>query len=170
MSAIALLPGEGKSVTLGPNGIGVVFKLYSEDTGGQFALVEHPLPPGTLAQPHLHHNEDEFSYVLEGEVAFQLGEKVLYGTPGSLIAKPRGIWHAFWNQSASSARILEIISPGGFERFFEEVAELFSDGRLPGTEPRLLLAQKYNLEFDRSRIPELVQKYNLKFPGVPDQA
>ena len=89
MSASALLPGEGKSVTLGPNSIGVVFKLYSEDTGGQFAMVEHPLPPGTLVQPHLHHNEDEYSYVLEGEVAFQLGEEVIYGTPGMLIVKPR---------------------------------------------------------------------------------
>ena len=168
MSASALLPGEGKSVTLGPNSIGVVFKLYSEDTGGQFAMVEHPLPPRTLVQPHLHHNEDEYSYVLEGEVAFQLGEEVIYGTPGMLIVKPRGIWHAFWNQSAAPARILEIIAPGGFERFFEEVAELFADGRLPGTEPRLLVAQKYNLEFDRSRIPELVQKYHLKFPGVPE--
>jgi quercetin dioxygenase-like cupin family protein len=169
MSAIMLLPGEGKSVTLGPNSIGVVFKLYSEDTGGQFAIVEHPIPPGTLAHPHLHHNEDEYSYVLEGEVAFQLGEKVLYGKPGTLIAKPRNIWHTFWNQSASPARILEIISPGGFERFFEELAGLSADGRMSGTEPRLLLAKKYNLEFDRSRIPELVRKYNLKFPGAPDQ-
>jgi len=169
MSAIALLPGEGKSVTLGPNGIGVVFKLYSEDTGGQFAVVEHPLAPGSLAQPHLHHNEDEYSYVLEGEVGFQLGEKVLYGAPGMLIAKPSGILHAFWNQSAAPARILEIISPGGFERFFEELAELFADGHVPEIEPRIMLGKKYNLEFDRNLTAELVRKYHLKFPGVPDQ-
>jgi len=169
MSAIALLPGEGKSVTLGPNGIGVVFKLYSEDTGGLFSMVEHPLLPGTLAQLHLHHNEDEYSYVLEGEVTFQLGERVIYATPGMLIAKPRGILHAFRNQSASPARILEIISPGGFERFFEEVAELFDGSRMDGTEPRLMLARKYNLEFYPDRLPDLINKYHLKFPGVSDQ-
>jgi quercetin dioxygenase-like cupin family protein len=169
MSAIALLPGEVKSVTLGPNGIGVVFKLYSEDTGGQFSMVEHPISPGTLVIPHLHHNEDEYSYVLEGEVGFQLAEKVLYGRPGMLIAKPRGILHTFWNQSASPARILEIISPGGFERFFEELAEMYADGRMSETEPRLNLAKKYNLEFDPSHVPELAKKYHLKYPGMPDQ-
>ena len=168
MSHIALSPGDGKAVTLGPNTIGVIFKLYSEDTGGNFSIVEHPIQPKMIAQPHLHHDEDEYSYVLEGEVAFQLGEEIIYGTPGTLIAKPRGIWHAFWNQSTSPARILEIISPGGFERFFEELAELYTDGRMPESEPRLVLARKYNVEFDRSSIPELVQKYNLKFPGVPD--
>jgi quercetin dioxygenase-like cupin family protein len=162
MSTIARLPGEGKSVTLGPAGVGVVFKLFAEDTGGLFSMVEHPLLPGTYAMPHLHHNEDEYSYVLEGEVGFQLGEKVTYGTPGALIAKPRGIWHTFWNQSASPARVLEIISPGGFERFFEEVAEAIADGRMADTEVRLMLAEKYNVEFDPGRVPELVRKYNLK--------
>jgi quercetin dioxygenase-like cupin family protein len=93
MSNSALLPGEDMSVSLGPAGVGVVFKLSSKDTGGLFSMVEHPLWPGTYAMPHLHHNEDEHSYVLEGEVAFQLGEKVTDGTPGALIAKPRGIWH-----------------------------------------------------------------------------
>jgi quercetin dioxygenase-like cupin family protein len=130
MSTIALLPGEGKQLKLGPMGIGVVFKLYSEDTGGRFALVEHPMAPGTFAVPHVHHNEDEYSYVLEGEVGFQLGDKVTYARPGGLIAKPRDIWHAFWNESATPARVLEIMSPGGMERYFEDIAELFAQGRI----------------------------------------
>ena len=49
MSALVLLPGEGKVVQIG--GLGVVFKLFGTDTGGQFAVVEHPLAPGTLGGP-----------------------------------------------------------------------------------------------------------------------
>ncbi len=51
MSALVLLPGEGKVVQIG--GLGVVFKLFGTDTGGQFAVVEHPLAPGTLGGPPL---------------------------------------------------------------------------------------------------------------------
>ena len=73
MSALVLLPGEGKAVDMG--GLGVVFKLFGADTGGRFALVEHPLAPGTLAgPPHVHRREDEASYVLEGEIMVQVGD------------------------------------------------------------------------------------------------
>ena len=164
MSGVTLLPGEGKAITLGPSGVGVVFKLYSQDTGGQFALVEHPISPGTLVRPHVHHNEDEFSYVLEGEVGFQLGEKVIYGKPGALISKPRDIWHTFWNESAQPARILEIISPGGFEHYFEELFELIISGRIQDPETHAALGRKYHIEYDPSRIPPLVEKYHLRAP------
>src|SRR6266567_838446 len=83
MSALVLLPGEGKVVQIG--GLGVVFKLFGTDTGGQFAVVEHPLAPGTLGgPPHVHHREDEASYVLEGEIMAQVGDR--------LIQAPRGHW------------------------------------------------------------------------------
>jgi quercetin dioxygenase-like cupin family protein len=169
MSAIVLLPDEGKSVSLGPGSIGVVFKLYAADTGGAFALVEHPIEPGCLAPPHRHLNEDEYSYVLEGEVTIQVGEQLIRATPGTLVCKPRGIFHAFWNAGPAPARILEIIAPAGFEKYFEELAELSSAGGVTDANPRLALATKYGLEFDMSRVPELVQQYNLKFRGGSGQ-
>ncbi len=166
MSSIVVLPGEGKSVHLG--GLGVVFKLFSADTSGAFALVEHPIEPGALAAPpHLHHNEDEASYVLEGEITVQIGDRVIPASPGTLVLKPKGIFHTFWNAGTKPARILEIIAPGGFEKYFEEVAELAAAGVPPDDSRRLALAQKYNIEFDRSRVMELVQKYNLKLPSAP---
>ena len=166
MFDIVILPGEGKSVRLG--GLGVVYKLFGAQTGSSFALVEHPIEPHTLAAPlHLHHNEDEYSYVLEGEVTVLVGERVIQATPGTLIAKPRGIFHTFLNAGTVPARILEIIAPAGFEGYFEEVAELAATGVPPDDTRRILLAQKYNVEFDRSRIMELVQKYNLKLPSAP---
>lgn len=90
MSALVVLRKEGKAVQTG--GLGVVFKLFGADTGGQFAVVEHPLAPGTLGgPPHVHHKEDEASYVLEGEIMAQVGEQVIQAPVGMLIFKPNGL-------------------------------------------------------------------------------
>jgi mannose-6-phosphate isomerase-like protein (cupin superfamily) len=166
MSDIVILPSEGKSVRLG--GLGVVYKLLGAEAGGSFALVEHPIEPHTLAAPlHLHHNEDEYSYVLEGEITVLVGERVIQAAPGTLIVKPRGIFHTFLNAGTVPARVLEIIAPAGFEGYFEEVAELAAVGVPPDDPRRIMVGQKYNIEFDRSRPMELVQKYNLKLPDSP---
>ena len=169
MAGIVVSPGEGKSVQLG--GLGVEFKLLAEQTGGGFALVEHPISPRTLAAPpHRHHNEDEASYVLEGSIAVEIGNDVMRASAGTLVFKPRGIYHTFWNESTEPARILEIISPAGFEKYFEEVATLAEMGVPPDDPRRRVLASKYNVDFDRSRVMELVQKYNLAMPSAPRQA
>ena len=170
MSALVLLPGEGKTVQIGGGGLGVVFKLFGTDTGGRFAVVEHPLAPGTLGgPPHIHHNEDEASYVLEGEITVQVGEQLIQAPAGTLIFKPKGISHTFWNQGSAPARILEIISPAGFEKYFEELAELVTPGGPPDISRLLTLAQKYDLELDMSRVMELSQKYHVSLggPGQP---
>jgi mannose-6-phosphate isomerase-like protein (cupin superfamily) len=105
--------------------IGVRFMIDGSESAGGFSLVEHPMPPRKLAAPlHRHSREDEYSFVLEGRVGALLGDEVVYGQPGDLIFKPRGQWHTFWNAGDAPARILEIISPAGFERYFEELLEL----------------------------------------------
>jgi quercetin dioxygenase-like cupin family protein len=97
-----------------------------EETQGNFALVEHPIGPRALAAPmHTHRHEDEYTYVLEGEIGVQIGEEVRVARPGDLVFKPRGMPHAFWNAGDAPARALEIISPAGFERYFAELAPLF---------------------------------------------
>jgi quercetin dioxygenase-like cupin family protein len=145
-----------------------VFKLLAADTGGTFALVEHPIAPGTLAAPpHRHRDEDEASYVLEGNITVEIGDRVIHASPGTLVFKPRGIFHTFWNQTDEPARILEIISPAGFEKYFEEVSELAALQVPPSDPRRLALSEKYHVEFDRSRVMELAQKYNLVLPSTP---
>ena len=167
MSALVLLPGEGKAVQIGGGGLGVVFKLFGADTGGQFAVVEHPLAPGTLGgPPHIHHNEDEASYVLEGEIMVQIGDQLIQAPAGTLIFKPRGLSHVFWNQGSAPARILEIISPAGFEKYFEELAELVTPGSPPDIARLLALAQKYDLELEMGRVMELSQKYHVSLGGA----
>ncbi len=161
MSDKVILPGDGKYVRLG--GVGVVFKLSGADTGGSFALVEHPMEPGTLgAPPHRHQHEDEYSYVLEGEVTVLVGDRVTEARPGTLIAKPRGVMHTFWNASNEPARVLEIIAPAGFEQYFAELGELVAAGVTADDPRRMGLARKYHIEYDRSRIAQLMSTYHLK--------
>ena len=102
---------------------GVRFIAWSEETGGGFSLVEHPIPPHGLVAPlHKHSREDEYSYVLEGRMGALLGDDVVHAEVGDLVFKPRNQWHTFWNAGDRPCRILEIISPGGFEHCFDQMA------------------------------------------------
>jgi mannose-6-phosphate isomerase-like protein (cupin superfamily) len=138
--------------------------IDGSESGGGFSLVEHPLPPRALAAPlHRHSREDEYSYVLEGRIGALLGDDVVIGEVGDLIFKPRGQWHSFWNAGDEPARILEIISPAGFEKYFEEIVDMGGSLR---AKPETLrdLAQRYGLEVNLASIPELAQRFNLDLP------
>jgi quercetin dioxygenase-like cupin family protein len=137
------------------------------ETGERFSMVEHPMSARALAAPlHRHTREDEYSYVLEGRLGALLGDEVLHGEPGDLIFKPRNQWHTFWNAGDEPARILEIISPAGFERFFDELIDL---GGITAAAPHTLaeLCTRYQLEIDPDSVPGLVERFDLRFPGEP---
>jgi mannose-6-phosphate isomerase-like protein (cupin superfamily) len=137
--------------------------INGDEAGGDFALVEHPMPPRALAAPlHRHSREDEYSYVLEGRMGALLGDDVLEAGPGDLVFKPRGEWHTFWNAGEEPARILEIIAPAGFERFFDEMIEI-GGGRAPA-DPEAMgaLLQRYELEMDLESIPGLLERFDLR--------
>ncbi|HEY6585488.1 MAG TPA: cupin domain-containing protein [Gaiellaceae bacterium] len=158
-------PQDGEAGFLGS--IGVRFMIDGLESGGGFSLVEHPMSARALAAPlHRHSREDEYSYVIEGRVGALLGDEVAVGIPGDLIFKPRGQWHTFWNAGDTQARLLELISPAGFEQYFAELVELGGSTR---AEPKDLaaLAARYGLEVDPKSIPELVQRFDLTFPGDP---
>jgi quercetin dioxygenase-like cupin family protein len=159
-------PKDGKAGILGA--MGVRFMIDGSESGGGFSLVEHPLPPRSLAAPlHRHSREDEYSYVLEGHIGALLGDDVVIGEVGHLIFKPRGQWHSFWNAGDEPARILEIISPAGFEKYFEEIVDMGGSLR---AKPETLreLAQRYGLEVNLASIPELAQRFNLNLPKLPE--
>src|SRR3954447_25471983 len=105
--------------------IGVRFLIDGHEAGERFSLVEHPMSARALAAPlHLHTREDEYSFVLEGRMGALLGDEVVEAGPGDLVFKPRNQWHTFWNADDEPCRILEIISPAGFEHFFRELDAL----------------------------------------------
>ncbi len=158
-------PYDGKAGFLGS--IGVRFMIDGNEAGDRFSLVEHQMSPRALAAPiHRHAREDEYSFVLEGSVGALLGDAVVIGNPGDLIFKPRNQWHTFWNAGDEPARILEIISPAGFENFFRELVDM---GGVTKADPHALgaLCERYGLEMDPSSIPGLVQRFGVRFPGEP---
>ena len=125
-------PSDGNEGFLGS--IGVRFMIDGAEAGERFSLVEHPMSPRALAAPlHRHTREDEYSYVLQGRMGALLGDDVVEAGPGDLVFKPRNQWHTFWNAGDEPCRILEIISPAGFEDFF---AELVAMGGVAARGPR----------------------------------
>jgi len=154
-----LRPGEGKERDLGT--IGVVFKLFGEQTNGQVSAVEHPFPVGACVPPHMHTREDEYSIVTEVEIGFRSGDREVVLGPGGYITKPRGKLHAMWNAGSTPARMIEIISPAGFEDFFREVADLQAAGP-PQFETIAAVAAGYGLEFrDAQWLPDIIARYGL---------
>ena len=142
--------------------IGVRFMIDGHEAGERFSLVEHPMSPRALAAPlHLHTREDEYSFVLEGRMGALLGDDVVEAGPGDLVFKPRGQWHTFWNAGDEPCRILEIISPAGFERFFREVVDMGGVAE-PNDEGFAQVRERYGLEMRPETVPELLERFGLR--------
>jgi mannose-6-phosphate isomerase-like protein (cupin superfamily) len=141
---------------------GVRFFARAAQTEGALSIVEHPIPPGTLAAPlHRHSREDEYTYVLEGTMGAQLGSEVVFAGAGSLVFKPRGQWHTFWNAGDGPCRVLEIIAPGGFEEMF---AEMGADPESMTGEAAAAMDARYGLEVDYESIERLCEEHGLSVP------
>ena len=148
---ILLGPGEGKTVSV--LGDRVTYKAVGRDTGGRYGLVEVTAPAGSPGPPpHVHESEEEAFYVVEGELKVQIGERTLQARAGTFALVPRGTVHTFSNPAPRPARVLFIVSPAGFERAFEEMAEVAPRADEPPNMEKLLAIAK---------------KYNLKIVGVP---
>jgi mannose-6-phosphate isomerase-like protein (cupin superfamily) len=159
MGARVLGPTDGE-VAGAPESRTDRFMIDSADTGGRLSVVEHTLPPHVLAGPlHHHSREDEYSYVLQGRLGALLGDQEVYAEAGDLVFKPRGQWHTFWNPGDAPTRILELITPAGFEDAFRELGAL---GELdPATLPAL--AARYGVKLDFEGTATILQRHGLRF-------
>lgn len=156
----ARILGPQDGVILGKSGIlHDRLMIRGKESGGGFALVEHLLPPRALAAPlHRHSREDEYSFVLEGRLGAVLGDEEVFGEAGHLIFKPRDQWHTFWNAGEVPLRILEIISPGGFEEAFREMDAL---GEQLNPEVMTEIAQRYGVATDFNRTGPIIERHGL---------
>lgn len=157
---LTVVPPHGPDRPMVP-GLTATTRLTAAETGS-IAIVEHVFSPGVLVPPHRHTREDEISYVVEGEIGFRSdGREVSLGA-GGYIVKPRGELHSMWNAGDRPARMIEIISPAGFEHYFEELAEaVAAAGGLPALEVRTAIAARYGLVFDLTEVPDLVARHAL---------
>jgi mannose-6-phosphate isomerase-like protein (cupin superfamily) len=165
-SEYVITPADRATLLTGP--LGAVLMLGGDRTAGRLSLVEHPLQPRALGSPmHTHRNEDEYSVVLEGLVGAQIGEQTVEGGPGAVLVKPRGVPHAFWNATDRPARLLEIISPAGFEGYFAGLGEIFAGQGPPDPGHLAELADRYGLDLDRDSVPRLAAAHGLLVSGAP---
>jgi quercetin dioxygenase-like cupin family protein len=152
-------PGEGRMGDLGD--ITIDFKIWGADTGGAFAIVEHEFRPGALVPPHIHTREDEHSIVTSGLIGFRSGDSEAVLGPGGYITKPRGEAHAMWNAGREPARMIEVISPAGFELFFRAVVDMLEAGDAD-PERGAALAAEHGLQFvDTPWLADVIRRFGL---------
>lgn len=149
-NSYVLSKGEGKSIWF--LGTLIEVKATGEETGGKFGLIEELNPPGDGPPLHIHHNEDETFYIVEGEVTFVCGEKTMRATPGAYVFMPRGVPHTYKVEGTQPARMLTMNVPAGIEQFFIELGTPTQELTLPPNtvttdiEKMYALAKKYNVE------------------------
>ena len=122
-------PGEGEAIwflqTL------MTVKASGAESGGAFSLIEAHYPPAFSPPLHLHHNEDESFYVLAGEVVFTCGDRTWTAGPGAFAVLPRGVRHGFVISGSAPAKMLQMSSAPGLERFFRDAGAPATDRMLP---------------------------------------
>jgi quercetin dioxygenase-like cupin family protein len=150
---------EQQTLVEGP--VGALELLPASATGGLLSVVVHPLAPRALGSPvHTHRDEDEWSVVLAGTVGVQVAGRTELAHTGDVVAKPRGLPHAFWNPTDEPARLLEIITPGGFEDYFRGLAAVFGPHG-PDPEALMALAARHHLDLDPASVPVLAAQHGL---------
>src|SRR6185436_8202990 len=144
--------------TLLPGNFQVRVKVRSEHTGGVMAVIEETVPPRRLISPPTHEN-DVWVYVLSGEVGILVGDEIDVAGPGSWALKPRKVVHAMWNAGTDPARVIEVLTPAGTERWFEEIAALAA-GDKTGFDAA---CRRHGIHFlpDSHRTGELKRRYPL---------
>ncbi len=118
------VPPGGGDVIEGPAGGPLTFKARGEQTAGVLTVIENVVAPGDGPPLHVHANEDEAWWVIEGLLRFRLGDELAEAPAGTFVFVPRGVAHAFQNVGATPARLLVLFTPAGMERFFDTFATL----------------------------------------------
>ncbi|WP_372839766.1 cupin domain-containing protein [Phaeovulum sp.] len=124
--------------------------LPASQTGARLSIFESLDQPGYGPPRHIHKTEDETFYVLAGEVEFWLEGQTTRHGPGEVVFVERGRQHTFRVLGEMPARMVTVMTPGGFDGFFAEMAK----GR-------------YRIPEDMAQIAAIGAKYNLEFTGPP---
>ena len=152
--------GQGEGEALWAFGTLATIKASSETTGGRVAVIEHLAPQGAGSPLNVHHNEDEWFYVTEGELTFWIGGQLTDAPAGSFVYGPRGIPHTF-TVTSPEARFLLVTEPAGFEGFMRALSEPAQSLTLPpATTPSP----------DPERMTAIATEYGIEIlgpPGIP---
>jgi quercetin dioxygenase-like cupin family protein len=134
VAPIVVGPGEGEALWF--LGVLATIKSSAETTAGAVAVIEHLAPQGSGSPLHVHSREDEWFYVIEGELTFWVGGETSVAPAGTFVFGPKGIQHTFI-VSSEEARFLLVAEPAGFEQFMRAIGEPAARLEIPppATEP-----------------------------------
>ena len=145
MNAIVLQSGQGRLITIGP--IHVHILEDGTSTRGTMAIAEFTIPPHSPSPPpHVHRAHEEGFYVLEGELAFTVGEETIRASAGSFVMVPIGVPHTFSNPIDTLARFLNTFTPPHYIHYFEELSELVSTSGAPTLEQERAIMAHYDTD------------------------
>ena len=156
-------PDDGVSLPV----LDMIHKVTAERFGGGLTIIEWGLPPGAMIPPHTHSREDECNFVLRGEMTCDVGGTLIVAPAGSYVLKPRNVPHALCNTGTEPVRVMEILTPGGFERYFdeyEEIASRFASGEIDEEgrmSARAELGERYGVTWHDERIPEARARFGI---------
>jgi quercetin dioxygenase-like cupin family protein len=138
------------------------YGIGADQSDGLLSMLEVTIPPRTLVKPHIHSREDEFTLILSGTVGARLGDDTVEAIhAGSWLAKPRLVAHAMWNVTSEPARILEVVVPGGLERYFEQIAPILKEHGPDWTKRYHALGDEYGLTILDDWSDELKERYGI---------
>ena len=141
---IVVLPDSGKEWNI--FGVKITGKILSETTDGAYSVIVTDTPPMGGPPPHVHSNEDELFYVLQGHYNFFCGDEIIDAPQGSLIQLPKGVPHHFKNIDTITGVTINTITPGGFEGFFDTIAQISKKGK-PSRQQIDSIAGIYGMKF-----------------------
>jgi quercetin dioxygenase-like cupin family protein len=163
---VSIRPGDAETFRFGD----LAFRtVVASPFSAAISLFEAELGPQCLSGPlHVHDREDAVSYVLEGCLTFQVGDDVITAPAGSAVIQPRGVRHTFWNAGTSRARALDVVTPGGLERFYEDVAAAVV-GEPDALERVASMQERFGIEMDWDSVPWLLEHYDLRLAASPPE-
>lgn len=120
----SVIGSEGVAQFESPAGEEVVVRATGEETDGAYDVLDITIPPGPGVTPqHVHHENDEATLVLAGELTVRLGDEHHVLGPGEFVNAPSGLPHTYKNSGKKPARALFVMSPGNNWMYLQEAAE-----------------------------------------------
>ncbi len=129
-----------------------IIRVRGSQTDGRLMIMEGEILVGEGPPIHIHHREDEYFHVLQGEIEFQIGDEKILGTAGTWVYAPRYIKHRYRNVNSTGARLQFVFQPAGIEHYFEEVS-------------KIIVAQKPDWQVQAAAVAD---KYDIELLGTPD--
>ncbi|MES2829787.1 MAG: cupin domain-containing protein [Bacteroidota bacterium] len=157
---IHIKSGEGKKGKIGEGDI--IAKFDKSQTNGHLGIGEFTLPVGLLgAPPHFHKGFDEICRVTQGTITIMVGDEIFEVKEGDWHLRPKGIVHTFWNNGTQPAKFIEVYTPGGHESYMDELSNLFINNQRPKPGDLELLAKKYDITFEWSKLKNIMDTYKV---------